>query len=111
MEENLNEQLPDKLQNNKGLPYYATKGKKRDDVLIGFFGGLGAYIVIGMITAVSGAIGTVIGILALITYIVLLISFIKKGRKFLAIGLLLVLAVPLIIVLVLFGTCALGLLR
>jgi hypothetical protein len=94
MEENLDENL----KGNKEQSYYDdNKGKKIRDIVFGFFGGLFVCIIIGGIFAQSGAAGAVAIWLSVIAYITAIIIFLSKGRKYIAIGLILLAIVPLIV--------------
>ncbi len=101
MEENLDENI----EGNKEPSYYDTKGKKVSDTFIGFFGGLFAYLVIGGIfsTIRYSGISIAVILLSVVAYIVAVIGFITRGRKFIAIGLILLVVIPLIV----FGGCLL----
>jgi len=104
MEENLNENLANQPDQSKFN--YDTKAKKRNDVLIGFLGGLVAGLLVG---GILSAIESSAGWLIVIFYIIAIIYFFNKGRKYIAIGLIVLCLVPVIIGLVVLGGCALGL--
>ena len=93
MEENLDENL----EGNKLQSYYDSKGKKIGDTLIGFFGGLFAYMIIAGIVNATDSMGTLVIVLSIIAYFVAVIMFSVKGRKFITVGLVLLAVIPLIV--------------
>jgi hypothetical protein len=95
--------------------YLKNKSGKITDFLIGFFGVIGANIllavIVPLISMVGGPNDTIASALALgggvmaiiefIAYVILIIVFFKKQRRFIAIGMLSTLILPFLIV----GAC------
>jgi len=89
--------------------YYTTTGKKVGDFGKGFFLNIGIGIVasllvsyLSIITSIS-IIGTIISILFFVMDVFLIIRFFKENRRYIAIGMLSSLIIPLL----LFGACTL----
>jgi hypothetical protein len=95
--------------------YLKNKSGKITDFLIGFFGVIGANILLAifvpLLSMAGGANNTVasalalgggiMGILELIAYVILIVVFFKRQRRFIAIGMLSTLLLPLLLL----GAC------
>lgn len=83
------------------IDYYAGAGGKVADFCLGFFGVGVAAIVIAFLAGMAGPLGIVVGFAYQIAYIWGIAWGFKSGRRFVAIGMLATLLVPLIVI----GAC------
>ncbi len=81
--------------------YYADAGSKVGDFCLGFFGTGVAVFVVAMLAGLLGPLGIVVGLAYQVAFIWGIAWGFKSGRRFVAIGILSTLILPLIVV----GAC------
>jgi hypothetical protein len=89
---------------DKRIDYYTNPGKKIGDFFLGLFGALLVVIVAGAIAAAAPGSGSIM--ISLIGNAILLLAgivhFFRRGRRFIAIGMISILTIPVLLL----GACA-----
>ena len=81
--------------------YYDSKGKKSGDLWMGFLGTLGFAVLLGVIASASRGFIQPVWVTGGFIWIIGLLMFFGSGRRFVAIGMLCTLLIPLLAI----GAC------
>ena len=82
--------------------YYLEPGKKIGDFFLGFFGALMVVVIAGVIGAAAPGSAAISVIGNLVLLIAGIVHFFRRGRRFIAIGMISIIIIPVL----LFGACA-----
>jgi hypothetical protein len=102
--------------------YYIDPKRKIRDFCLGLFGSWGVVIIYYVIAlTLSSSLSSMVWrfamsftltlLIIIIIQIILIVVFFRKGRRFIGIGILMAILIPIILTLLFFGACLIGLMR